>query len=352
MKNDRKRKDDFDENVMHRWAILLLVVGGILTLIAPCIFSMKMGFGNFDANSAYIGDTIGGITAPFIGFLSAILVYFAFRAQIRANKIIQDQFRKDILIKILLKNLEEIDKLIEGYDISNLATSASMTGYSEYWSKGKLALDFVLIKDLSRIKFALNYIEKPIYLNALNKIKGIMDHYRYISRSFSKNSTESKIDFLILDEIYDSYEKNISEYIYKLKAQFTNGYGIRDSEVNKLAKDIIIENHKIVSLFNDKINNYKMYYVYAPNHPRQFRNKEGANLENNIAIYDQAINNVIEVCDKLHYRGDLLFIEVNSNYNIRNENLEFSYDLYTDDEKLREEFNSLIESITTPVIGP
>lgn len=41
-----------------------------------------------------VGDAIGGITAPLIGILSALLVYFSFQQQIKANEFVI-QFRKD-----------------------------------------------------------------------------------------------------------------------------------------------------------------------------------------------------------------------------------------------------------------
>ncbi|WP_255078301.1 hypothetical protein [Lacihabitans sp. CCS-44] len=59
----------------------------------PIIFSIR-GCESlaFDANTGVIGDTIGGITAPFINFLGAILVYLALNEQIKANELIQNQF--------------------------------------------------------------------------------------------------------------------------------------------------------------------------------------------------------------------------------------------------------------------
>ncbi len=44
------------------------------------------------SNTGNIGDTIGGITAPFLSLMGSILVFVAFKEQIRANKLINDQF--------------------------------------------------------------------------------------------------------------------------------------------------------------------------------------------------------------------------------------------------------------------
>lgn len=43
-------------------------------------------------NTGQIGDTIGGVTAPIASLIDSLLVYYALKAQIEANKLIQDQF--------------------------------------------------------------------------------------------------------------------------------------------------------------------------------------------------------------------------------------------------------------------
>jgi hypothetical protein len=65
--------------------------GGIILIIsAPFILTRSTGLVSF-LGTGQIGDTIGGITAPIIGLVGAILVYFALKAQVTANLIIQRQ---------------------------------------------------------------------------------------------------------------------------------------------------------------------------------------------------------------------------------------------------------------------
>lgn len=68
---------------------ILLVIGMILILFATVyIFTRNAFYNDFDlSKSGAIGDTIGGITAPVINLIGAILVYLSFKAQIIANKI-------------------------------------------------------------------------------------------------------------------------------------------------------------------------------------------------------------------------------------------------------------------------
>lgn len=59
-----------------------------------------------------IGDTIGGITAPFIGIIAAILVYISFRAQIKANKELMELNEKTLFFDAFgnyKKYFEEIE---------------------------------------------------------------------------------------------------------------------------------------------------------------------------------------------------------------------------------------------------
>lgn len=63
-----------------------------------------------------IGDTIGGILSPFIGLVSAVLIYFTIEEQIKANKIIQRQFieqqRSKFEETIFNETNNQIDKIL------------------------------------------------------------------------------------------------------------------------------------------------------------------------------------------------------------------------------------------------
>ena len=72
---------------------IILIIGILFTIISPFIFTISMGFLDF-SNTGSIGDTIGGITSPTVGLIGAILVYYALKAQIDANVIIQKQLNE------------------------------------------------------------------------------------------------------------------------------------------------------------------------------------------------------------------------------------------------------------------
>lgn len=79
------------EAQMRKWAMWTLIGGGVLIVFAPWLLAIKCNLISF-ADTGEIGDTIGGITAPIVNFMGALLVYYALRAQINANALIFDQF--------------------------------------------------------------------------------------------------------------------------------------------------------------------------------------------------------------------------------------------------------------------
>lgn len=73
---------------------IILSVGVLLVLISPYLFTRGLGWISFE-NTGPIGDTIGGITAPIVNLIGAILVYYAFLVQIDANKLILQQIKDE-----------------------------------------------------------------------------------------------------------------------------------------------------------------------------------------------------------------------------------------------------------------
>ena len=92
-----KTRPNFKKNTWWKgfsWGELLLIaILLIFAFFGPWIFTQTWFSKNaFGEEAAWVGDTIGGLTAPFLNLLAAVLVYKAFRAQIRANEIVQEHF--------------------------------------------------------------------------------------------------------------------------------------------------------------------------------------------------------------------------------------------------------------------
>lgn len=84
MFNKLAKKYNTDDTLLKFYFFILLI------LLLPIIFTWK-SFLNFDfTNTGQIGDTIGGTMGPFASLLGSWLVYKSFKAQMDANKLIQD----------------------------------------------------------------------------------------------------------------------------------------------------------------------------------------------------------------------------------------------------------------------
>lgn len=89
MLNSQKSQDSDNKNnqlinfATWEWLVIWGLIG--LIIFGPIIFT-QFDSGPSFIGSGEIGDTIGGITAPFVNLLAAFLVYKSFTAQIATNK--------------------------------------------------------------------------------------------------------------------------------------------------------------------------------------------------------------------------------------------------------------------------
>lgn len=92
--NDDKRRNASSSRL--KWvalSVIIIAVIGVFALPAAVIkWSFGYDLGTFKPNE--IGDTIGGTLSPFIGLVSAILIYITIDQQIEANRKIQEQFAR------------------------------------------------------------------------------------------------------------------------------------------------------------------------------------------------------------------------------------------------------------------
>lgn len=115
----------------NKWLLIGLILMGIVLPVYIYLISFKdWGFDLTDKGT--IGDAIGGITAPIIGIIGAILVYLSFRSQVRANQLLsnQNEFR---LLTDLLNELKKDAFFI--YEGKNWGTDPRATPYLAYLKK-------------------------------------------------------------------------------------------------------------------------------------------------------------------------------------------------------------------------
>lgn len=92
--SDRKQNEIQKTLGRAKW---LLLIGVLVILILPFVLTSPFIIERFNfSQTGQIGDTIGGITAPFLNLIGAFLVFFALQAQVKANVLIQHQIDRDI----------------------------------------------------------------------------------------------------------------------------------------------------------------------------------------------------------------------------------------------------------------
>lgn len=129
-------------------SILIIAISGMFVLpYWVTQKSWKYDLGVDDSNE--IGDTLGGILGPFIGLISAFLVYLALREQIKANTLIQRQFEIEKLEKVeqavldgSLRNLSEIHEKLTKFKLKNDIGDELEGEKATYW-----ALTYVLFNN-------------------------------------------------------------------------------------------------------------------------------------------------------------------------------------------------------------
>lgn len=107
-----------ERNKLSCKGIIYLIVGSLCILIAPTILTLPACASIFDfSESGQIGDTIGGITAPIVSILGSILVFWALKAQIDANNIVQSQIKEQWDRENLNLLCDRLIKSIDGFSI-------------------------------------------------------------------------------------------------------------------------------------------------------------------------------------------------------------------------------------------
>ncbi len=183
--------------------ILLVIV--IIIMVLPFFLNLPAVNKHFDfSKSGQIGDTIGGVTAPFINGLAAILVFIAFKAQIKANEIFKSQERTRII-------LEQI-ALIQEDKLDVIPIIVSLTRGSMQHIKTSLQ-DYMLIAMNKIIYFTT---EVHLAYELIEEFEGEKNflyrklYYLYVTR-YKESLSSLKIELAKIDSVHNDYQKYVTE---------------------------------------------------------------------------------------------------------------------------------------------
>ncbi|MDX2189377.1 MAG: putative phage abortive infection protein [Bacteroidota bacterium] len=119
-----------------KW-LIIAIISFLIVLTLPFILHFPNPFNEtaFDfSNSGNIGDTIGGVTAPFIGIILALLTFAAFWVQYRTNQEQFNQFElqsRDIAIQRFESTYYELIK-IHRENVNEIKISESAIGRAAF----------------------------------------------------------------------------------------------------------------------------------------------------------------------------------------------------------------------------
>ncbi|MEZ7514093.1 putative phage abortive infection protein [Flavobacterium frigidarium] len=103
-------------NLTKKEKISFLIIG-ILICFLPYLFTRDFNIITFN-DTGNIGDTIGGVTAPFLSFFGSILVFLALKAQIDANEEIKIQFQRQNQDQLFFRLIDNLHNRITNYSFN------------------------------------------------------------------------------------------------------------------------------------------------------------------------------------------------------------------------------------------
>lgn len=169
------------------YAKWVLILGTILTIALPFIVYLL----DFDQLGKYgtVGDTIGGITSPVSQLLGALLIYLALKAQLDANKILQNQVNEDNKQSLIRHDLEQIHELYAFFQNNIKSYSYEKTNHTFY---GKRAIKH-FFQDIEEMKINIHSDNDVLKIDGVREILSIINSVKLILLKI-KNSKIDKDD--------------------------------------------------------------------------------------------------------------------------------------------------------------
>ncbi|WP_160150061.1 putative phage abortive infection protein [Parabacteroides sp. Marseille-P3160] len=223
---------------MKKIIIIMIAIGIVFALIAPFVFT-RTGLACLDfRETGQIGDTIGGITAPIIGILSVILLFYTLWEQIVFNKK-QKEISSNEQFKTTFFNLLQVQREI----LEKIAGHFSYLGnfvYEEYPEtnnkikitrkdqKTNIDKEIATINNQSnnRERKGIQFFKSARYQLIL--IFESLDSDRYTNNYNAEDAYNAETD--LQGEIHTGWnippevEKEQDELIHKTRKPFRNAY--------------------------------------------------------------------------------------------------------------------------------
>lgn len=181
----------------HKKHLLVIIAFGLCLIgLLPAILNLEALHPLFNfSNSGQIGDTIGGITGPFLNLLGIVFVYFAYMEQLEANKIQKDQFKLTLIDSkvnylkqvsplgddVVQRKLEEFRELMRNEQLNYklvLANISSVNFLSAYFKDLFMDIQSIQDKDLQeKILSNTSFLYYTLFSNQITAFTLELDKY-------------------------------------------------------------------------------------------------------------------------------------------------------------------------------
>ena len=207
----------------------VLIILFVLILLLPVILT-KVPFTIFDlTETGQIGDTIGGITAPFIGIIAGYLTFLAFHEQSKANKESAEDLKKERFESKFYNFLSLLNNLEINTTIPNVGNYKQAFHFMFYEYK---AIAVLIYRKLG---------SPNIITDAINDMSGIReDGY---TTTFTKDYIMKEAFGIFINGVSTSSTSRLSEYLNG--SEDLNGYFL------KLQKYYNVKQHPHVPYLDD-----------------------------------------------------------------------------------------------------
>jgi hypothetical protein len=150
-----------------------------------------------------LGDAVNGLSAPFISFFAAILVYITFREQNKANKLLQSQWQLDTFLKVFNDMNDKLQRMtVVGQDGSYEEGGSLIT--REY--RGVEVANYILATHSANDKEAPSELMEFIY---------IVDELAFLCELINE-SPENRREFMI-QKVKRFYFSGFHKAIFQMK---------------------------------------------------------------------------------------------------------------------------------------
>lgn len=226
---------------LREYNIWIFFVISAIILLLPMLFTLRWTWLPDLTSTGQIGDTIGGITAPFVNIGAAFLLYFTLVAQIKANKIqgkeLLRQKRHEQSQRKYDSFMREIESIRQDVGIFVFSGSPNLVGLAAFNEFTKKIEENE--KDIAFIKTELETREF-LYLNSI--LYNFRFNWNEIALSDLDNETmgmlRSKLAWFYMGKMHINVGV-IASVLKKVELDLeTNGFSLIEAS-DKISKDIL-----------------------------------------------------------------------------------------------------------------